>query len=119
MPLGRVLIFDTLVPLVAIVTCSTVTCSTMTVAATIAPPFLDINAQCEAAHHKNVEAISECVVAESEARSEVLREWAKVSDADATTCLKSSRKSKRLPYVALARCLSTDTTANTVPSAKP
>ncbi len=83
-------------------------CAWGAVAATSAPPFLDINAQCEAAHRKNVDAISECVVAESEARSEILQKWDKVPDADAATCLKSSRKSKRLPYVALAKCLSTE-----------
>ena len=97
-----------------------VACPLIGGAATIAPPFLDINAQCEAAHRKNVEAISECVVAESEARSEVLQKWDKVADADAATCLKSSRKSKRLPYVALAKCLSADVGATkAAPLAKP
>jgi hypothetical protein len=74
-------------------------------ATSLAPPMLDINAMCEAGHKRNVDAISECVVAESEARSEILQKWDKVSDADAQRCIKLSRKTKKLPYDALARCL--------------
>ena len=77
-------------------------------AATTMPPLVDINALCEAAHKKNVDAISECVVAESEARARILQTWDKVPDAKAASCLKSSRKSARLPYVALAKCLGND-----------
>ena len=77
-------------------------------AATAMPPLLDINAQCEAAHRKNADAMSECVVAESEARADILRKWDKVPDATATNCLKLGRKSKQRPYVALAKCLDDD-----------
>ena len=77
-------------------------------AATTMPPLLDINARCEAAHKKNVDAMSECVVAESEARAAILRTWEKVPDAKAAGCLKLSRKSVRSPYVTLAKCLGDD-----------
>ena len=77
-------------------------------AATTMPPLLDINARCEAAHKKNVDAMSECVVAESEARAAILRTWDKVPDAKAANCLKLSRKSARGPYVTLAKCLGDD-----------
>ena len=75
-------------------------------AATIGPPMLDITRQCGANTHHNVTAMSECVVAESEARSEILQEWNKVSDASAEKCTKASRKAKRFPYMAMAKCLS-------------
>ena len=74
-------------------------------ATSLAPPMLDINAMCEAGHKRNVDAISECVVAESEARSEILQKWDKISDADAQRCIKLSRKARKLPYDALAKCL--------------
>ncbi len=77
-------------------------------AATTMPPLLDINAQCEAAHGKNADAMSECVVAESEARAAVLQRWDKVPEATAGACLKLSRKVKRRPYVTLAKCLADD-----------
>ena len=52
--------------------------------------------------------MSECVVAESEARADILQKWDKVPEAAAASCLKLTRKSKRLPYVALVKCLGTD-----------
>ena len=86
-------------------------------AATTTPPLLDINARCEAAHKKNVEAISECVVAESEARATVLRTWDKVPEAKAASCLKLNRKITRSPYVTLVKCLGDDA-SDQAPAAK-
>ncbi len=96
-------------------TCLALTCLVVlpgfvldTHAATTMPPMLDINTQCEAAHRKNVDAMSECVVAESEARAGILRRWDKIPEATAAGCLKTNRKGKRLSYVALAKCLGDD-----------
>ncbi len=86
-------------------------------AATTMPPLLDINARCEAAHRKNVDAMSECVVAESEARATILRTWDEVPEAKASACLKASRKNERSPYVTLAKCLG-DEASNQAPAAK-
>ena len=77
-------------------------------AATTMPPMLDINAQCEATHRKNADAMSECVVAESEARADILRRWDKLPEATAAGCLKVKSKGKRLSYVALGKCLGDD-----------
>ena len=75
-------------------------------AATLAPPMLDISHQCEIASGKNVTAMSECVVAESIARSDLLRHWDKLADNDVRICLKANQKAKRRPYSMLAKCLS-------------
>ena len=56
-------------------------------------------------------AMSECVVAESEARAELLQNWTKYSDDSAEKCIKASRKARRLPYTAMAKCLSVEATA--------
>ena len=107
-----------------VLVCSAMVCPVLigsapaTRAATTMPPLLDINARCEAAHRKNADAMSECVVAESEARSTILRGWDKVSDAKAASCLKSSLKNARGPYVALAKCLGNDVAEQAPPAAK-
>ena len=75
-------------------------------AATLAPPLLDISKMCEVASGRNAAAMSECVVAESIARSDLLRMWDKLADADVQVCLKASRKAKHRPYGALSKCLS-------------
>ena len=87
-------------------------------AAKTAPPMLDINAQCEAVHKKNADAMSECVVAESEARADVLQKWDKVPDATAAGCLKLLGKGKRHPYGILAKCLADDAPRPTPAAAK-
>ena len=87
-------------------------------AATTMPPLLDINARCEAAHRKNADAMSECVVAESEARATILRGWDKVPDAKAASCLKSSLKNARGPYATLAKCLGDDVAERSPAAAK-
>ena len=79
-------------------------------AAQIGPPMLDITRQCDAVNRHNARAMSECVVAESEARAEMLQNWSKYPDDDAEKCVKLGRKAKRLPYSAMARCLATDAT---------
>ncbi len=78
-------------------------------AATIGPPLFDITRQCDAGARHNATAMSECVVAESEARSELLQHWSKYTDDGAETCIKLGRKAKRLPYTAMAKCLSIET----------
>ena len=80
-------------------------------AATIAPPMLDITHQCNAIARKNATLMSECVVAESEARADLLTHWAKLPDASVERCIKQGRKAKRQPYVAMQRCLSPDIAA--------
>ena len=87
-------------------------------AATTMPPMLDINTQCEAAHRKNADAMSECVVAESEARADILRRWDKVPEATAAGCLKVKSKGKRLSYVALGKCLGDDAADRSPTAAK-
>ena len=82
--------------------------STTAIGATIAPPMLDITRQCDANSRHNVTAMSECVVAESEARSEVLQKWGRLPDASVERCIKLSRKAKRLPYTAIAKCLAVE-----------
>ena len=74
-------------------------------AAALSPPMLDIARQCGANSGRNTTAMSECVVAESEARSEVLQGWNALDDAAAERCIKASRKAKRLPYSALSKCM--------------
>ena len=85
-------------------------------AAEIGPPMLDINRQCDAQSRHNATAMSECVVAESEARAELLQSWSKYSDGDAEKCVKLGRKAKRLPYSAMAKCLAAEPTS--VPMAR-
>ena len=80
-------------------------------AATSAPPMLDITHQCNAIAHKNATMMRECVVAESEARADLLAHWAKLPDASVDRCVKLGRKSKRQPYVAMQKCLSPDIAA--------
>lgn len=75
-----------------------------------APPMLDISAQCGRNFH-SASAMSECVVAESEARAELLSHWAKYTDAGAQKCITVARKAKRQPYTAMAKCLEPETTA--------
>ena len=85
--------------------------STVTAAATdFAPPMLDISTQCGRNFH-SASAMSECVVAESEARAELLSHWAKYTDAGADKCIKLGRKAKRQPYTAMAKCLEPETAA--------
>ena len=84
-------------------------------AAEVAPPMLDINRQCDAQNRHNATAMSECVVAESEARAELLQNWSKYPDGDAEKCIKLGRKAKRLPYSAIAKCLTAE--AATLPPA--
>ena len=74
-------------------------------AATIAPPMLDITRQCDANTRHNVTAMSECVVAESEARADLLQHWDKLADVDVDKCVKLGRKAKRQPYTAMEKCL--------------
>ncbi len=73
--------------------------------------MLDISRQCEAGAGRNATAMSECVVAESEARAELLQNWTKYSDDSAEKCIKASRKVRRLPYTAMAKCLSVEALA--------
>ncbi len=75
-----------------------------------APPMLDISAQC-GRNFRSASAMSECVVAESEARAELLSHWAKYTDAGAQKCIMIGRKAKRQPYTAMAKCLEPETTA--------
>lgn len=77
-------------------------------AASIAPPMLDITHQCETGGKRSSSAMSECVVAESEARAEILQKWNSVSDASAEKCIKTGRKGKKMPYTSIARCLSNE-----------
>ena len=56
--------------------------------------------------------MSECVVAESEARAELLQNWAKYPDDIAEKCIKASRKARRLPYTAMAKCMSVAASAD-------
>lgn len=81
-------------------------------AATVAPPMLDITRHCGASHGRSATAMSECVVAESEARSDLLQQWARFSDVSVEKCVKLNVKAKRQPYVALSRCLSNELAAN-------
>ena len=86
-------------------------------AADIPPPMLDITRQCDAASRHNVRAMSECVVAESEARAELLSNWSKYSDTSADKCIKVGHKAKRQPYTPRAKCMSLETEAG--PTASP
>ena len=88
-------------------------------ATTFAPPMLDIARQCNALAHKNTALMSECVVAESEARADLLQHWSKLPDASVEQCLKAGKKVKRQPYVALEKCLSPDLAASAAAPAKP
>ncbi len=74
------------------------------------PPMLDISAQCGRQFH-SASAMSECVVAESEARAELLSHWAKYTDVGAERCIKLGLKAKRQPYTAMAKCLQPETAA--------
>ena len=86
-------------------------CAAPAAATTIAPPMLDITHQCNAMAHKNATLMSECVVAESEARADLLTHWTKLPDDAVERCLKLGRKAKRQPYVAMQKCLSPDIAA--------
>lgn len=77
-------------------------------AATITPPMLDITRQCGASSRRNMRAMSECVVAESEARAEVLQKWNKLSDASAEKCIREGSKVKKFPYATLAKCVAVE-----------
>ncbi len=77
-------------------------------AATIAPPMLDVTRQCNAMSHGNTTLMSECVVAESEARADLLQHWGKLPDEAVDRCVKLARKAKRQPYVAMEKCLSAE-----------
>ncbi len=81
-----------------------------------APPMLDISTQCGRNFH-SASAMSECVVAESEARAELLSHWAKYTDAGAQKCIMTGRKAKRQPYTAMAKCLEPETAAATAQTA--
>ena len=78
-------------------------------AAQIGPPLFDVTRQCDANSHRNVRAMSECVVAESEARAGLLQNWSRYSDSNAEKCIAVGRKEKRLPYTAMAKCMSVQT----------
>ena len=86
-------------------------------ASNFAPPMLDISAQCGRNFH-SASAMSECVVAESEARAELLSHWAKYTDAGAQKCIAIGRKAKRQPYTAMAKCLEPETTAAAQPASE-
>ena len=86
-------------------------------ATNFAPPMLDISAQCGRNFH-SASAMSECVVAESEARAELLSHWAKYTDAGAQKCIAIGRKAKRQPYTAMAKCLEPETTAAVQPASE-
>jgi hypothetical protein len=91
-------------------------------AATIAPPMLDITRQCHETTGRNATAMSECVVAESEARSALLQQWSKLADANVQKCVKIGRKARRLPYTTMAKCLAVapiDAQAAPVPAPPP
>lgn len=85
-------------------------------AATIAPPMLDITHQCDAVSRHNVTAMSECVVAESEARADLLQHWDKLPDDDVDKCVKLGRKAKRQPYTAMEKCLAADISQTSAPA---
>lgn len=91
-------------------------------AATLAPPLLDITRQCETVARRNVTAMSECVVAESEARAEILQKWHKLTDAAVDRCIKLGKKSRKFPYTTIAKCLTVAPadvrTTSTAPAAK-
>ena len=87
---------------------------TVASAATIAPPMLDITHQCDAVTKHNVTAMSECVVAESEARADLLQHWGKLPDDNVEKCVKFGRKAKRQPYTAMEKCLAPDIAAASV-----
>lgn len=78
---------------------------------TFAPPMLDIARQCNAMAHKNTQLMSECIVAESEARADLLQHWDKLPDASVERCLKLNAKAKKQPYVAMEKCLSPELSA--------
>jgi hypothetical protein len=73
--------------------------------------MLDIIRQCHETNGRNATAMSECVVAESEARSALLQRWTKLADANVQKCVKIGRKVRKLPYTAIAKCLLIDTQA--------
>ena len=83
-------------------------------ATTFSPPMLDIAGQCGRTFH-GASAMSECVVAESEARAELLSHWDKYPDAAAEKCIKLGRKTNRQPYTAMAKCLAPETAALPTP----
>ncbi len=87
------------------------------IAATIAPPMLDITHQCDASTRHNVTAMSECVVAESEARTDLLQHWDKLPDGDVEKCVKLGRKAKRQPYTVMEKCLASDISQAGAPTA--
>ena len=68
--------------------------------------MFDITHQFDAASRHNATAMSECVVAESEARADMLQNWSKYSDDEAERCIRFGRKAKRQPYSAMVKCLS-------------
>lgn len=98
--------FTRSVPAIALLVASTAVAG----ATSFNPPMLDISAQCGRAFH-SASAMSECVVAESEARAELLSHWNKYTDAGAQKCITLSRKVKRQPYTAMAKCLEPETAA--------
>ena len=85
-------------------------------ATTLAPPMLDITHQCEATAKHNATAMSECVVAESEARADLLQHWDKLPDDNVVKCIKFGRKAKRQPYTAMEKCLAPDIAAASAPA---
>ncbi len=87
-------------------------------AATFAPPMLDISRQCNAMAHRNTQLMSECIVAESEARADLLQHWNKLPDASVERCLKLNAKVKKQPYVAMEKCLSPELSAAAAPGEK-
>ena len=79
--------------------------------------MFDISRQCDAASHRNATAMSECVVAESEARAELLQHWSSYSDNGAERCIKAGRKAQRHPYAVMAKCMSGEGSAGTTAGA--
>ena len=75
----------------------------------LAPPMLDVARLCDNSSRHDMRAMSECVVAESEARAQMLQNWGRYSNTAAEKCIKVGRKTKRMPYDAMARCLSAET----------
>ena len=88
-------------------------------AATIAPPMLDVARQCNAMARKNTTMMSECIVAESEARADLLQHWDRLPDASVERCIKLGAKAKRQPYVLMEKCLSADLSAAAMAPRKP
>ena len=79
--------------------------------------MFDISRQCDAASRHNATAMSECVVAESEARAELLQNWARYSDEAVGKCSKAAHKATRHPYGVMAKCMTPELASGGAPAA--